>query len=291
MNSREDAVNKMVAWIERNIAEPVTYLDMARQIGYSPAYCSTVFHRYTGLTLREYAMQRRLFRAAVAIRDTEQRLIDIALDCGYSSHEALTTAFRRQFGLSPQEYRSCRNLIRLPLALSLKTKQEVHIPMSVTPATRVEYIPAHWYLGVFKPTEANGEHIWPGHDCDLVTHTVESMAYLSDVVVPAHTAGWVISGDERSYFYGLGVPEGYAGVIPAGFELRKAPGRYYLVVSHPPFEYPAENADVMQRVEAMAFDSAEPPVPGFRWCREGHCYQRHSPEWLGYQVLRPIERV
>ncbi|MBQ8200246.1 MAG: helix-turn-helix transcriptional regulator [Clostridia bacterium] len=288
MSEWNDAVRRMAAWVESHIGEETTLDDMAREIGYSPTYCSVQFHRITGVTLREYAMQRRLYRAALAIRDTDVRLIDIALDCGYATHEAMTAAFRRAYGMSPTAYRQNHALILLPMPYAPERKGGEH--MLTDPNIRVEYVPAHRYLGVFKRSEVEGEAIWPGHDCDLVTHTVESLGRLADVVIGAHTAGWIIDGDERRYFYGLGVSADYDGVIPAGFELRDVPGGYYQVVSHPPFSYPEDNAEVMRRVEALIFGS-ECAVQGFRWARNGHCYQRHYPEGHGYMVLRSIERV
>lgn len=288
MSEWNGAVGQMAAWLEAHIGDGLTLSDMAREIGYSPTYCSTQFHRLTGLTLREYAMQRRLVRAAIAIRDTDARLIDIALDCGYATHEALTAAFRRVYGIAPAEYRRTRRLIFLPVPYAPERKGGVH--MLTDPNIRVEYIPAHKYLGVYRSSVQAGEHIWPGHDCDLVTHTVESLSHLADVVIGAHTAGWVMEEDERRYFYGLGVPTEYAGVVPAGFELRDVPGGYYQVVSHPPFRYPEDNAEVMRCVEDLAFGN-DCAVHGFRWAKNGQCYQRHYPEGHGYMVLRPIERA
>lgn len=289
MRNWTEPVRRMATWIDGHIADGATLPDMAREIGYSPTYCSTQFHRVTGLTLREYAMQRRLWRAAIAIRETEARLIDIALDCGYATHEALTAAFRRAYGCTPMEYRQTGRLIPLQLPFAPDQKQG-GMHMLTEPNIRVEYIPAHRYLGVFRASGHGASRVWPGHDCDLVTHTVESMSHLADVVVTAHTAGWRMEGSERRYFYGLGVPADYDGPIPGGFELVDVPGSYFQVVSHPPFDFTKDNAEVMRRVEALAFD-APCAVSGFRWASHGQCYQRHYPEGHGYMVLRPIERA
>ncbi|MBQ7849690.1 MAG: helix-turn-helix transcriptional regulator [Clostridia bacterium] len=289
MDGWNKPVCRMAGWIDEHIADGVTLGDMAREIGYSPTYCSTQFRRVTGMTLRAYTQQRRLWRAVIAIRDTEARLIDIALDCGYASHAALTAAFTRAFGVTPTAYRTTGRLLPLPLAFTPDQEQGgEHMLTDLN--IRVEYIPAHRYLGVFRPSVQGEERVWPGHDCDLVTHTVESLSHLADVVIPAHTAGWTINGDARRYFYGLGVPADYDGAIPAGFELRDVPGGYYQVVSHPPFDYAEDNAEVMRRVEALAFENTC-AVRGFRWSYCGHCYQRHYPEGHGYMVLRPIERI
>lgn len=289
MDEWKTVVERMARWIEEHLDEPKLLESLSRQIGYSPTYCSTMFHRFAGMTIREYAMQRRLYHAAVAIRDTDARLIDVALDHGYSSHEALTAAFRTAYGVSPAEFRSKQLLIRLPLPLRLTEKQGGQT-MLTEPNIRVEYIPAHRFLGVFRPDMIDDEHIWPGHDCDLVTHTVESLSEHADLIVAAHTAGWIIRGDQREYFYGLGVPCDYEGAIPKGFEIHDVPGGYYQLISHPPFDYPKDNVEVMQRVESRAFAEAC-AVKGFRWKLDGFCYQRHYPEGHGYMVLRPIERA
>jgi len=81
------SVQKMIEWIERNIENSPTLPEMSREIGYSPYYCSYLFHHVCGLTLKSYMAGRRLCRTAMALRDTNERIIDIALRCGFSSQE------------------------------------------------------------------------------------------------------------------------------------------------------------------------------------------------------------
>lgn len=66
---------------------------------------------------------------------------------------------------------------------------------------------------------------------------------------------------------------------------------YYLVFSHPPFDYLNENVEVMKRVEELAWNF-DPTSIGYEW-NEEVCqdYQRHYPEGLGYQVLRPVRKM
>ena len=294
MNEWEQAIQAMVDWIEAHISESPTLSGMSAQISYSPYYCSTQFHAITGMTIREYMMQRRLYHAALELRDTNERILDIAIRYGYSSHEALTTAFRKEYGMSPKAFRRDNALIRLPLKHSVsppKSHQKGAILMVTNARVHVEFIPAHKYLGVYKPSEASGGEIWPSHDCDLVTSTVQSMSRFADPIVTAHTAGWTGCGADRSYFYGLGMPAGYQGKIPEGFELRDVPASYYLVFSHPPFAYPQDNTEVMKIVEDLAWHY-DPKSLGFEW-NETECqdYQRHYPEGLGYQVLRPVKKA
>lgn len=294
-----EAIQKMIDWIEENITEKPSLLDISKQIGYSPYYCSTMFHAVVGMTLKSYIAGRRLCRATLEIRDTNGRILDIAIKFGYSSQEALTRAFVAAYECTPYVYR------KNPRPLCLSIKQTVLNPeyyigkgeptmnktLLVNASTRIEYIPEHKYIGIYDNTSTGYGDMWVGHDCDLVTGVVESMSHICHPIVTAHTAGWTWKGGKRSYFYGLGVPYDYNGEIPEGFEIREIPASYYIVFSHPPFDYLKDNGEVMSRVEELAWNF-DPSVKGYKW-NEDVCqdYQRHYPEGLGYQVLRPISKL
>lgn len=159
------------------------------------------------------------------------------------------------------------------------------------PYVRVEYIPAHKYLGVYKKSITKEGEIYPGHDCDLDCGIISSFKE-TDLIVTGFTAGWAHENGESNYFFGAGVPLDYNGEIPEGFELRgEFPGSYYLVFCHQPFDYLSENGEVIKRVEEMAWNF-DPKTIGFEW-NEDMCqdYQRHYPEVLGYQVLRPVKKI
>ncbi len=109
-----ETVQRMIDWIEQNLTENPSLLEMSDQIGYSPYYCSNRFHEIVGMTLKSYIAGRRLANAALEIRDTDERILDIAIKYGYSSQEALTRAFMNAFGCTPAAYR--KNPV--PIALS-----------------------------------------------------------------------------------------------------------------------------------------------------------------------------
>ena len=116
------AIQKMIDWIEENIAENPTLLGMSEQIGYSPCYCSTQFHQIAGMTLRSYVAGRRMCHATLELRDTRQRILDIAIKYGFSSQEAFTRAFVNAYGCAPCAYR------KKPKPIPLSVKQNVFLP-------------------------------------------------------------------------------------------------------------------------------------------------------------------
>lgn len=294
-----EAVQKMIDWIEGHLDENPILPAMARQVGYSPYYCSGQFRRMVGKTVKSYVAQRRLTRAAEEIRDTDGRIIDIAVKYGYSSQQALQRAFAERYGCTPAAYRSA------PRPMGFTVKKEVLFPehiireeesiMSKTiltdPYIRVEYIPAHRYIAIWDENVQRYCDFWEGHDCDTVTGIVESMEHAAFPGLPVHTGGYFWKDGKKGYSYGVGVPAEYAGEVPGGFEIREYPGSWYLVFTHPPFDFLQDCDAVVTAVEELAW-GYDPAAQGFAW-NEAECqdYQRMLPETLGYEVLRPVKKL
>lgn len=290
------AVQKMIDWIELNLTEKFTLLEMSKQIGYSPYYCSSRFHQIVGMTIKSYVAGRRLCSAAVEIRDSTERILDIALKYGFSSQQALTRAFVYAYRCTPVAYR------KSPRPILISTKKDVLFPayydhegesnMSKTiltkPNIRIEYIPAHNYIGIWDDEVQSYFPFWERHNCDEVCGMIESMNNCMHPVVTCHTAGWSWNNGKRGYCYGLGVPLDYAGIVPDGFEMREFPESYYLVFYHPPFDFLRDCEEVVNSVEQLAWNF-DPATKGFKW-NEHVCqdYQRLLPEDFGYEVLRPV---
>lgn len=293
-----ESIQKMIDWIEEHLKDNPSLLDMSAQIGYSPYYCSSQFHSIVGMTMKSYIAGRRLARAALDIRDTQKRILDIALEYGYSSQEALTRAFMDAYGCTPAAYR--RNPGPIPLSIQkvvffpeqyVEAKGEHNMEEIREAKTRIEYIPAHKYIGIWDITAKHYGDFWEKHDCDTVCGMIESMSNVAHPIVTGHTAGWFYENGKKGYFYGLGVADDYDGEIPEGFEIRSIPASYYMVFYHPRFDYLKDNGEVMGRVENLAWNY-RPENKGWAW-NEDVCqdYQRHNPEELGYEILRPVKKA
>jgi len=115
MTEWREAIERTLAWIEDNITEDFTLLDLANQAGYSPFYFSRLFRLIVGTTIKKYIANRRLCRAALDIRDTKERIIDIAVKYGFSSQEVLTRALKSEYGYTPYAFRKNPILITLPI--------------------------------------------------------------------------------------------------------------------------------------------------------------------------------
>jgi len=78
---------------------------LADEMRLSKYHFHRLFRRVTSETPKAYLNRLRLERAAVHLRIRQAAVLEIALECGYQSHETFSRAFRRQFGMSPRDYR------------------------------------------------------------------------------------------------------------------------------------------------------------------------------------------
>lgn len=99
-------ISTMIEWVEKNIKNSPTLDEMSQYVGYSKFYCSTKFHEYVGVSFKEYITRRKLSLAAVELLSTDKKIIDVALEYGFSSHEAFTHAFSKEYECTPYQLRS-----------------------------------------------------------------------------------------------------------------------------------------------------------------------------------------
>jgi len=89
----------------RTGSETLSAGEIAAHAGFSDDYFNRIFSAYTGYRVMEYARFYRLRRAAFALRTSDRDVLDIALDMGYGTHESFIRAFRKQYAMTPTEYR------------------------------------------------------------------------------------------------------------------------------------------------------------------------------------------
>lgn len=98
--------------------------------GYSYAMFSRLFSILTNLTLTEYLRFRRLTCAAIDLRETQEKVIDIAVKYGYDSADSFTAAFKRFHRHTPTEVRNGESFevfSKIQLSLNIRGGREMDI--------------------------------------------------------------------------------------------------------------------------------------------------------------------
>jgi AraC family transcriptional regulator len=94
-----------LAYAASHFDEDISLDQLARQVRFSPFHLHRLFAETMGETPKQLTMRLRLSRAAVMLLISKDSVLDIALSCGFQSHEVFSRAFRRRFGMTPSDYR------------------------------------------------------------------------------------------------------------------------------------------------------------------------------------------
>jgi AraC family transcriptional regulator len=98
-------VQPVLAFAAAHLDEDLSLRALAEHVGLSPFHLHRVFSTAAGETPKQFTLRLRLGRAAVMLLTGDDSVLDVALSCGFQSHEAFCRAFRRRFGMTPTAYR------------------------------------------------------------------------------------------------------------------------------------------------------------------------------------------
>ncbi len=102
---RDALVSKAMGAIRESIAETRGIEAIAATLGVSRRHLDRRFRDALGRTAAEELRRLRIERARQLLEATNRKVLDIALDCGFSDAKSLSTAFRATLGMSATAYR------------------------------------------------------------------------------------------------------------------------------------------------------------------------------------------
>lgn len=98
-------IAQVIDYIEEQIEQDLRLCSLAGIAGMSMFHFARRFQEAVGISPHSYILVRRVERAGALLRNTTDRLVDVALACGFSSQAHMTTVFRRCRGVTPGQYR------------------------------------------------------------------------------------------------------------------------------------------------------------------------------------------
>jgi AraC family transcriptional regulator len=123
--------------IESRLREPIDVASLAAKSGYSLWHFQRVFQALVGEPVGSYIRRRRLSESSYALTRSDARLVDVAIEFQFQSHEAYSRAFKQQFSVSPQQYRSLKR-DRAQGPYRLGDDDPVHLDQHIQPAIVLE---------------------------------------------------------------------------------------------------------------------------------------------------------
>ncbi len=98
--------NRMAKFIVEHHAEPLTVEAISAAVGLHPNYAMQLFKRVFGLSLLEYVIQYRVAQAQRLLVTTDENVLTVAIQAGFSSSSNFYMAFKKYCGQSPNAYRA-----------------------------------------------------------------------------------------------------------------------------------------------------------------------------------------
>lgn len=124
------SMNNALAYIEENLTEDIDYREVSKIAYCSEYHFKRMFSFLSGISLSEYIRRRRLTLAALDLKDSNLRIIDVAVKYGYSSADSFSRAFHSMHGILPSEARRENTQLkaypRMTFQLSIKGGREMN---------------------------------------------------------------------------------------------------------------------------------------------------------------------
>ena len=117
------AFNETMKYIEKTMTDRIDERKFALLSGYSYPLFSRMFSIMVDYPLSEYIRFRKLSCAAIDLRESDEKIIEIAFKYGYESQDSFSLAFKKFHGHTPKEVRKGSAFqIFSPIRLSLSVK-------------------------------------------------------------------------------------------------------------------------------------------------------------------------
>lgn len=288
------AVQHMQDYIEEHISEPVTLSELAKKSGYSMWHAARIFKDLTGKTPFDYIREMRLSEAAMKLKDGK-KVVDVAFDFVFDSHEGFTRAFSKQFGIAPKAYSKSRAPIKLFMPAAARdyylTLQKGEPDMEKPNTVFVQVVErpkrklilkrgikaSHYY----EYCEEAGCDVW-----DVLSSIREALYEPIGMWLPQN----MITPGTSVYAQGVEVPESFSGEIPKGYEIVDLPACKMMVFQGPPFPDEKFEDAISSLWEVMK--TYDPKIYGFEWAdEEAPRFQLAPMGYRGYIEARPVRQI
>lgn len=287
----QDAIN----WIEGNLEDELTLKRISDYIGYSKYHTSRKFKEYTGSTLRNYIILRRLSKAAKELRDKNVRLIDIAFKYGYNSQEAFSKSFKQAFDINPGDYKRSNKAIPLLFKKdvlfpdNIRKKGDVIMVNDKEILVRLEEVKTHKFIYLKRDGVFNYIDFWDLVDnednmnCDDLHGLLASIKGIYDEGFGAFT--------ENGYIFGKDAPIDYTIDPKHGFSEIIIPKGKYLIFEHPGFKE-AEFEEALKQVRRIALEEFDFELSNYvKDDSFVKAYEHSGMEICVYSIRIPLKNV
>lgn len=245
-------INKVVAYINNHLDETLELKTLANEAALSDFHFHRIFKVLKGEAIGGYITRLRLEATARLLRYTALTIEEIAFNIGYETPASLSKAFKKQYGISPTEYRTNKDTyimkkeiinpdlaLKAPKIMELEPKNLIYVALTGEYGT-LDYGKAYEQLWVVVKSQklfTKGiESICVSYDDPKITEASLQRSEVSLAIhKPAHPEGEVscktLAGGKYAVFFYQGSYSHLAAVddmamrwvVESEYELRDEP--------------------------------------------------------------------
>ena len=104
-NPSKARLERLRQYLDTSFANPMTLDDLSQRSELSPTYLCRAFKAYTGKPIFDYLQVRRIQACMTALRNTDEKILTIAMANGFTELAHFNHKFKKLVGITPSAYR------------------------------------------------------------------------------------------------------------------------------------------------------------------------------------------
>ena len=100
-----ERLKKVIKYVETNYQKRITIAEIASVCGFSESHFMKYFKQTVGVSFLDYLNDYRMTMASRMLLASEDKIIDIARDCGFENLSYFNRCFKKKYGVTPSGYR------------------------------------------------------------------------------------------------------------------------------------------------------------------------------------------
>lgn len=297
-----EQIQETIEYIEEHLGEELNIEGLAKMAALSPFYYQRLFSRLVKKPVAEYAKLRRMAKATEMLLQKDWRILDIALEFGFLSHEHFTRTFKDTFGITPEEYRKnpqTLNHMTKPELLLHYTLIDEGVPLItdgiVLEINRRELVEPICFIGAKQDVpiqHLDGLGTESGIDpLDALWQNVHAQKKtLLALSEDAEEVGVTLPSLEEGHFSYFAGAKLELENVPNGFMCWELPSGEYIVCSFEAENFEALVMDAIYKAQQYIYNTW---LPNHKLQTETFCTERyasHSPETKNMEIWLKLKK-
>lgn len=104
-HSTADLPNAVIEYISKHFCEPLSLELLSKELGVCRFYLSRIFTQVLHTGFHEYVNTLRIDHAKKILQNTEDSILDVAIQCGFQNQQTFNRVFKAICGVTPSTFR------------------------------------------------------------------------------------------------------------------------------------------------------------------------------------------